>query len=166
MRSNLKNNKTLFYGFFIFIFVYIVLVKTVHLETLTVVFNGLFFGSLTAIVVAFGEILFNSLKGITPYDRVRQMTIGFFLTWVALFFFTFSSLYLQSRGITYNSTFFGFTARYVAVIAAWVQLTAPDFGLGIFHGRDRKILYLSVFSGAAISMFLIYAQNFQILATN
>jgi hypothetical protein len=164
MLINLKNNKSLFCGAFIFAIIYLFLFSIFSLDALIIILNGLFFGSVTAIIFAFGKILVNSIKGVTPYDRVEQMTIGFFLAWFALILLMVASVYLHASGQSYKATFLAASGRYVAIVAAWVQLTAPDFGLGIFHGRDRKILYSSVLIGGIISLVFIYIQNFQILA--
>ncbi len=163
MHANLKNNSALYIGAAFVTLIYLALMIITPLNTLIVVLNGVMIGSGIAIVIAFGGTLVYSIQGLTPYNRVRQMTIGFFLCWLALYLGVFSSVYLRASGVEIPSSPLTATSRYIAVIAAWLQLTAPDFGLGIFHGRDRKILYGSAVVGVIASVFLVYAQSAEIL---
>lgn len=145
-------------GSFLLVLVFFVVVATLPLDDVIIVLNGLFFGTAAAILVAYGRLLWNAILGIRPYDRVRQMTLGFFLCWVAYGLVVAASFYLRASGTDVNSTYLTAASRYAAVVAAVLQVTAPDFGLGIFHGRDRKVLYTSVAIGLAVAVASVYAQ--------
>ena len=137
---------------------------TMTTEHMVVLMNGLFAGSIAAIVVAYWKLLWNAVLGIRPYDRVRQMTLGFALCWFAFCLLIWSSIYLVSAGAPVNSTIFGLAGRYVAIIAAVLQVTAPDFGLGIFHGRDRKVLTAGLITGFLVALATILLQGNEVLA--
>jgi hypothetical protein len=40
-----------------------------------------------------------------------------------------------------------------------LQVTAPDFGLGLFHGRDRRVLWASVTIGLLVAIVTITLQQ-------
>jgi hypothetical protein len=132
-----------------------------HLVQLT---NGLFLGSMAAIVVAYGQLIWNAILGVKPYDRVRQMTLGFALCWLAYGLSVVASVYLRSTDAVVTSTYLTVCHRLIAIVAAILQVTAPDFGLGIFHGRDRKMLWASGSVGLAVAAFVTYAQYDTILS--
>lgn len=143
---------------------FLFLVHAVPLTTLIITLNGLFTGTVAALMISFGPILYHSLAGIDPYGRVRQMTIGFALCWFAYGLAVYTSVYFRSSGVDVNGSVMTALSRYVAVIAAVLQVTAPDFGLGIFHGRERKTLWTGAAVGLIIAVVIIYAQQTQALA--
>lgn len=134
-----------------------------RLDTLIILLNGVFFGCVAALVVAFGQIFWYAIQGVTPYDRVRQMTIGWFLNWVIIIGGVVNSFYIRSADLPTTPLISTAVFRYIAIISAVLQITAPDFGLGIFHGRDRKVLWISGLIGIAISMVAVYIQANQLL---
>jgi hypothetical protein len=139
------------------------LVLFVHLDNLIVILNGVFMGSMAAIIVAYWRLLLNAALGIFPFNRVRQMTLGFFLCWVAYNVGVLTSIYFRSRGVEVNSSILTAGGRYVAVIAAVLQVTAPDFGLGLFHGRERQTLWTGGMLGLLIAILAIAAQDSSVL---
>jgi hypothetical protein len=136
----------------------------VPLDELVILFNGVFVGAMTAVAVAYWRLVWNSLMGVSPYDRVEQMTLGFFFCWVAYCIAVSGSIYYHSAGIASNATFMTALSRYVAIIAAILQVSAPDFGLGIFHGRDRKTLWLGTSLGLIIGLLVIWLQRSEALS--
>lgn len=134
------------------------------LSEMITLFNGIFAGTVAAITVAYWRLLLNAVLGIRPYDRVRQMTLGFALCWLACILGVAISIYFRSAGVDVNSSLLTAASRYVAIIAAILQVTAPDFGRGLFHGRDRKVLATGVAVGMIVAVFMIFAQNSQVLA--
>ncbi len=132
-------------------------------DKLILVLNGLFAGTAAAILVAFGKLLANAVMGVRPYDRVRQMTLGFFLCWVAYTIGVVVSIYFRSADIFVNSSYGTAAGRYIAIIAAVLQVTAPDFGLGIFHGRERKVLATGFVVGGLVAIGTILSQYYNVL---
>ena len=138
---------------------FILLSITVPLDHLIMLLNAVLSGTLMAIVVAYGPLLWNSLLGLKTYDRVRQMTFGFALCWMAYAIHTGFSIYLRSSGFEVNSSYLTAAGRYIAIIAAMLQVTAPDFGLGLFHGRSRNTLLTGVFAGAMTATIVMLFQT-------
>lgn len=136
-----------------------VLVVQVPLDRLVVLLNGVFAGTMAAILVAYFPLLRNAILGVHPYDRVRQMTLGFFLCWLAYCVIVLVSIYSNTVGIDNGADILTATSRYLAIVAAALQVTAPDFGLGLFHGRDRKVLTAGAISGLLVAVVAILVQN-------
>lgn len=150
-------------GTIVFTLGFVGLASIVPVDLLIVLLNGIFMGCVAAIAVAYWPLVMNAVLGVRPYDRVRQMTLGFALCWSAYIISVMLSVYLRSSDAMFTSSMFTAVSRYVAVIAAVLQVTAPDFGLGLFHGRDRKVLYTGVSVGLAVAVFIVLAQQMSIL---
>jgi hypothetical protein len=120
--------------------------------------NGLFVGCMVAVMVAYHRLIAGAWFGIGEYNRVRQMTLGFAVLWVAIFVGAANSIYLRSAGVDVPTTPLTAATRYLAVIAAVLQVTAPDFGLGLFHGRDRRVLWAAGLSGLVSAVATIFLQ--------
>lgn len=143
---------------------FVSLLLVMSLPRFIVILNGVFAGTMAAVVVAYWRLLWNAVLGIRPYDRVRQMTLGFALCWTAYVLGVMVSIYLRSAGAEINTSVLTAASRYVAIIAAMLQVSAPDFGLGLFHGRDRKVLFTSVAVGAIVAVVIMFAQTETVLA--
>lgn len=143
---------------------FFMLLVVMPLPQFIVILNGIFAGTMAAIVVAYWRLLWNAVLGIRPYDRVRQMTLGFALCWTAYVLGVMVSIYLRSAGAEINTSVLTAASRYVAIIAAMLQVSAPDFGLGLFHGRDRKVLTASVTVGLLVAVVIMLAQTETVLA--
>ncbi|CAN7303657.1 hypothetical protein LJR231_001556 [Phyllobacterium sp. LjRoot231] len=163
MYRNLALNRVIQIGVLLAL-LFAVLVRFVDVENLIVVLNSVFMGSMAAIMVAYWRLLLNAALGIFPFNRVRQMTLGFFLCWVAYNVDVLTSIYFRSRGFDMNSSMLTAAGRYVAIIAAVLQVTAPDFGLGLFHGRERQTLWTGGMLGLLIAILAIIAQDSSVLA--
>jgi hypothetical protein len=133
-------------------------------DRVIIVLNALFVGTSVAIAVSYWRLFINALAGHSPYDRVRQMTWGFFLCWLAIAFGTFGSIYTRLYELPTQTTVLLALSRFFAIGAAILQVTAPDFGQGLFHGRDRKLLAGSIVIGLAVAIILIYGQGVSVLA--
>ena len=145
---------------------FLAMAYAIPVDFLIVLLNAVFIGSMAAISIAYWPLVKNAVLGVRPYDRVRQMTIGFALCWVAYIMSVSVSVYFRSADITVQSSLFTAAGRYVAVVAAVMQVTAPDFGLGLFHGRDRKVLYTGIGVGLFIALAIIVMQETSALADN
>lgn len=139
--------------------VFFILYALLPIRNLIIVLNGLFFGAMSAVVVSYWQLIVNTVAGEKPYDRVRQMTLSFVLCWIAYVGSAYGSVYLRSGGLVVVDLTSTAVFRYIAIVAALMQVTAPDFGLGIFHGRDRKALWTSLVIGLIVSAFVIFIQT-------
>lgn len=124
-----------------------------------VMLNGLFAGSMVAIVVAYHRLIWFALLGRGEYDRVRQMTLGFAACWAAVCVGVANSIWLRAQGGYIPTSELTAVARYLAIIAAMLQVTAPDFGLGLFHGRDRRVLWTGATLGLLAAALTITFQE-------
>ena len=127
------------------------------------ILNGVFAGTMAALIVAYWRLLLNALLGVRPYDRVRQMTLGFVIAWMAYGIGVLVSIYLQSSGFDQRASMMVAFSRYVAIIAAVLQVTAPDFGLGLFHGRERKTLWTGIVLGLTVASIVTLMQGNEVL---
>lgn len=131
--------------------------------SLILILNGAFAGCLVALAVAFWKLVWDAALGKHPYNRVRQMTFGFFLAWVAYALTVYTSVYFRASSIEVTPALTTAAGRYVAIWAAILQATAPDFGLGLFHGRDRKTLWTGLSLGIAVAIGVVLAQYYRLL---
>lgn len=130
---------------------------------LIITMNSLYFGVLLAVVVTYWQLAVNAFLGIKEYSAVRQLTLGLMLSWVAYTMSVFVSFYYRSTGVDTPASYLTALHRWVIIIAGILQVTAPDFGLGLFHGRDRKILWFSGLSGLSLASIAGYLQWYESL---
>lgn len=147
-----------------FLLVLWAMLHAVSPERLLILMNGALAGCGAAIMVAYGPLLWNALWGVRPYDRVRQMTLGFFLCWASLGTSLIASIYVRAADLPVPTLTIVCVGRALAIIAAVLQVTAPDFGLGIFHGRDRKVLSAGIVIGVIVAVLAVYGQEATVLA--
>lgn len=136
------------------------------LNDLIIVLNGMFAGSLVAFVYAFWGLIVNAFNRYSPYTAKRQLMWGIVLMWLAYVVSVASSIELRASGVdgaALNSSYLIAISRASAIMGIFFQVTAPDFGLPMFYGRDRKVLWSGLIIGFAISVFMIYAQVNDIL---
>lgn len=134
------------------------LIFAFDMATVIVLLNSLFIGAMAAIAWAYGPLVFGSILGRQPYDGIRQMTLGFFVCWLSIVVTVVASIYVRSMGYAVTTTLLAAVARYLAITAAILQITAPDFGLGLFHGRDRRVLLIGMGLGVVFAIVAIYLQ--------
>jgi len=135
----------------------------VPIDRLIIALNGLLVGTAVAIAVSYGLIFLDAIFS-RPYDRVRQMTLGVLVVWIAIGLAVGGSIYTKMADIPNQNTVMVAASRLAAIIAAILQVTAPDFGRGFLHGRDRKVLAGGMVVGLAVALFVIYGQATMILA--
>jgi hypothetical protein len=132
---------------------------------LIIVLNSLYAGSLFGIIVAYWRLIIATVAGSPPFDRARQYALGVFILWAAYSGTVLISIYVHASGIATPTYLMIIASRYAAILAAWLQVTAPDFGEGFFAGRDRKVLWIAVALSIAASMVLIIAQDRTVLSS-
>lgn len=120
--------------------------------------NGLYVGSMTAIGVTYYKLLWDAWFNPDDFNRVRQMTLTIGGQWIVISLFILTSAYLNFAELPtsfYISTLF---ARYLATVVAVFQVTAPDYGDGLFYGADRKFLGLGLIAGAITGVAVVLLQ--------
>lgn len=133
------------------------------ISLLVAICNGMLVGVGVALAIAYGPLILSSVFK-RPYDRVRQMTIGIFLLWIALALPVSGSIYQKMADLPNQNTMMVASGRFVAIIAAILQVTAPDFGKGMLYGRDRKMLAVGILTGAITAWLVTVGQTEMILA--
>lgn len=158
MAANFAFNRVIFAALALTLW-FIVLRTWLGPERVIVLLNGLFAGSMVAIVVAYHKLIWFALLGRGEYNRVRQMTLGFAVGWGAICIGVANSIMLRASGEAIPTSELTAVARYLAIIAAMLQVTAPDFGLGLFHGRDRRVLWTGATLGLLAAAIVIAFQE-------
>lgn len=142
---------------------YLFLIHTFPLRELIITLNGVFIGTMIALSFAYWRLLTDTVLG-DEYNRARQMALGLFVAWLAYGLAAVSSIYTRALGIDIPSNSITVASRYAAIIAAALQITSPDFGLGPFFGRERKVLWLALAAGLVCAALTIYAQAEAVLS--
>lgn len=126
---------------------------------LSVLLNGLFAGAMSAIGITYYKLLWDAWLNPNDFNRVRQMTLTIGGQWVVISLFIATSIYANHGN--YPATYFvvSLFARYLATVVAVFQVTAPDYGDGLFFGADRKFLATGLVIGAAIGVSVIIFQG-------
>lgn len=124
------------------------------------VLNGLFAGLIVGVLAAYYRLIWEAIRGDGEYDRIRGYSLGLFLPWVALFMLISVSIYSRSTeyysGSNYMAAALG---RYIAIIAAVMQVNALDFGYAFLHGRDKMVVRASIVLGIAVAVTTVAFQQ-------
>jgi hypothetical protein len=141
------------------------LVLVFNLNPLIIMLNGLFGGSIAGLMVAYGPLIYAMFRGREPATRAQELAFGFFALWVAYVLAVYVSVWTRSIGEpTANPSYISALSRYIAVYAAVRQVTAPDYGLGLMYGRDRKLLWVSLLVGLVVAVALWVIQDQALLS--
>lgn len=134
-------------------------------NVLIIALNGIFIGTMFAISIAYGELMWDAIWGNKrKYDDVRQMVAAIFIGWAAYGISVASSVYLKAIDASGQALILTAAGRYLAVIAAVMQITAPNLGEPFFYGRDRKLLWAGVAVGLIVAVVLMLVQATNALA--
>jgi len=139
--------------------VFVALQQLLDPNLLMSILNGLFAGAVVTIVAAYYRLIWAAVRGDGEYDRVRQLTLGLFLLWVAIVVNLGVSIYARSteyQPATYTGAAL---ARYLAIIAAVLQVGALDISFALFHGRDRAVLWACLVLGVVVAVTAIAVQQ-------
>lgn len=125
------------------------------------VLNGVFAGAVVTIVAAYYQLIVTAIRGDGEYDRVGQMTLGLLLLWVSVVTIVGVSIYARSTEAEYFTAPYTAAAasRYLAIIAAVLQLRSLDYSFALFHGRDKTMIGASLVLGAAVAVTTIVLQQ-------
>lgn len=134
------------------------------LALLIVALNALFFGSVVAIGATFAVSIWVTVTGRTGYDRAGQMTLGMAMCWLAAVLIVGSSAWVRivdnPTSPTAQSTYeIVAISRYVLIIAAILQVTAPDVGRELFADRNRLALGAGALLGIVVAVALTVLQG-------
>jgi hypothetical protein len=149
--------------------IFVALVKFIPLDVLIMYLNGVFVGTMFSISIAYGGIFFDAFwnrkrNGDLLMPDVRQFTVWYLATWVAYGLTAGSSIYINASDYDPTTLTTVALSRYVAILAAIGQVTAPDYGRAMFYGRDRKVLWLGLVLGVLAAFFVVQLQENKALA--
>lgn len=162
MKNLVSNRVTL--GLITLVLFYVIMLSIFETSKMIIVLNGVIFGCFVAILNAYSKLFWMAVTGGgRPYDQIRQMTLSIILQWVFIFGSIWTSFYSRSMGYDIPANPVSVFIRLVGILAAVLQVTAPDFGLGLFHGRDRKVLWTGIIAGTIAAFAAIYIQEMKIL---
>lgn len=139
--------------------IYMVLRVSLGIDNTIILLNGAFIGAGISYVIAFRSILLDAVIPKGPYDRVRQMALGMLIVWLAVTAGIAASIYSRSTGALVSYSELTPIERYLAIVGGAVQVTAPDFGLGMFYGIDRRLLVFAIAAGSAVAAIMIVMQT-------
>lgn len=135
-------------------------------DRLILVLNAVFIGTSVTLAAAYWRLFWDAVVDTNPFNRARQMTWSFMLAYLAILLGSLGSIYTRAYGLPTQSTLVLAVARYLAIVAAIGQVTAPDFGLGLFYGLDRKILAGAILFGVLVTVILIWMQGTEAMAAS
>lgn len=139
--------------------IYCIALWTLGVKNLIVVENSLFIGTSVTLAIAYWRLFWDAVVDPNPFNRARQMTWAFFIAYIALLCGASGSIQAMASGEPTTTTFTISVGRYLAIVAGIGQVTAPDFGHGIFYGLDRKVLTGAILIGVVVSVILIWLQG-------
>lgn len=124
------------------------------------VLNGVFMGTIVATIAAYYRLIVNAIRGEYEYDRVQQMTFGLFILWLSVGVTVGVSIYARSTEyytVTYTAAA---VSRYMAIIAAVMQMRSLDYSYALLHGRDKNLLWFSIILGIIVMIAVIILQTY------
>lgn len=157
--ANLTSNRVFAWIIFAIVF-YAILRVSIPLPTLASILNGVLWGMGVALVIAYFQLIKHSIFGYgNSFDRANQYALGDAVLWLSVFIGLSSSIYLRINDDAPSSVAAYVVAqRYLAIFAAIIQITAPDFGKSIFYGRDRRLMIVAGVVGLTVALILIWLQ--------
>lgn len=127
------------------------------------VLNGVYVGVAVVIFLVFRKVTFDTLFGRGEYRRAQRMALGIALLWTAFNLRTLISILYRA---TDNQEWIldlplGALVTYTAIIAGWLQITSPGFGVspGYIHGQSRAWIWFSILVSIVVGGGVIWLQR-------
>lgn len=138
---------------------YVGLFFTVPMETLIIILNGAFVGTMASISVAFYPLIRDAIRMPEDFGRVQQLSLGIMILVVAICVLAFNSIYFRSMGVDLPTTPVTALGRYLSICGMVMMITAPDYDEGFFFSRDRRLLWSSLLIGVVFALVVILMQT-------
>lgn len=138
---------------------FFVLQETLTTTTFMNALNAVFAGAVVTILAAYYRLIWSAVRGEGDYDRVRQLSMGLFLLWVSIVMTVGVSIYARTSDYYITTYAASAASRYVAIIAAFMQVNALDYGFALFHSRDKRMLWASLILGIAVMVVTFVFQE-------
>lgn len=143
--------------------VYVVAALIFSADTLVEIMNGLYLGVLVSVVAVYWRTGWDALKGEGEYGRVQHFAIGCTLLWISFTIIRSVSILTiawPEWGWLRSSHFISI-AQVLAVLAGFMQVTAPDFKSGYARGRDHDTLIGAMLLSVIVSVGAYIFQNWR-----
>jgi hypothetical protein len=121
--------------------------------------NGVFAGAVVTLVAAYYRLIVAAIRGNGEQGRVQQMALGLFVLWMSMVVNVGVSIYARSTEFDPTTYTGAAAARYLAIIAAVLQMRSLDYAYALFHGRDRTMIAASLFLGVAVAIAVVALQQ-------
>ena len=133
---------------------------SLEVNHLMILLNGVFIGTLFAFAVALWPLTKNVMLGKVDGQDVGWFTVGLLALVLSAAFGAFASTMLRvGDGVVLSAvSTLSPATRYAAIVGLLTIVYAPDAGRDFLHGRDRKIIAVSVLTGMLAAVVSIYAQ--------
>lgn len=131
---------------------------------LIVVMNAFVFGAIISLVITYAQYIYYAIASDDQWNRARQFGISTAILWASVLVVVAASV-IRHSGSAYDissTNFLDYLFRYLVIIAATMQVFAPDYGERLFYSKERQSLILGSVAGICVAIFLIVmqAENF------
>lgn len=131
---------------------------------LIVVMNAFVFGAIVSLVITYAQYIHYAISSEDSWNRARQFGISTAILWASVLIVVAASV-IRHSGSSYDigsTNFLDYLFRYLVIIAATMQVFAPDYGERLFYSKERKSLIWGSVIGVVVAIFLIVmqAENF------
>lgn len=122
--------------------------------------NAIYAGQISAISVIYGAYFIYVISSHERWNRGRQYVVTTGLQHLAYFLVVTYSITNRryGRNATISVDIQLLLSRYVALIAGFLQLTAPDLGKPFLYGFSRKVLWSGTALGIIVALLVVYVQ--------
>lgn len=127
------------------------------------VLNGIYVAVAFVIFLVFRKVTLDTLLGKGEYKRAQRMALGLTLLWFAFNLRTLQSILYRA---TSNEQWIldlplGALVTYLAIIAGYLQITSPGFGMhqGYVHKQGRLWIGFAAILGAIVGFGVIWLQR-------
>lgn len=152
---------SLFFALAITAALYTTLALALPAPAFIVVLNGVFVTCVIAVFWGYAPLFLDVLRRWRDYDRVAHYVLGVFVLWLSVIVGASNSIFLRStlEPDMIPVTVITALARFLTIVAAIIQVTAPDFGEGVLYGRERRRLWVGMAVGAVAGIAVIFIQR-------
>jgi ethanolamine transporter EutH len=149
---------------FCYVAVYLLAAASLTADSLIILLNGMFIGSLVSLLIVFRALTWSTFRGKIKYSDVSVFTLGLLITLVGIVLGVVASAYNQAADIGGSIFSLAAMGRYAVTAGFLTMAYSPDVGLGFFEGTDRKAIAVSIVCGIITASIIIYAQAYEVLA--
>lgn len=127
---------------------------------LIAIMNSLLFGAMLTLFINYAKYIAYAISSPEAWTRARQFGLSSGILWGSVVVLVAASIQRHSTAsYPINATVtMDIISRYLGIIAATMQVFAPDFGKNLLYGSSRKTFIISCAAGVLSAMLLAYLQ--------